>query len=93
VRLNDQAVFELVNQKEGDYVKENRVIMAVRSYNNSIETTAAINPGNSGGPLINMAVEVIGITSVKVSVAGIEGMGYAINMVDALPTIQRLSSK
>jgi serine protease Do len=58
-----------------------------------IETTAAINPGNSGGPLVNMSGEVIGITSAKVSASGIEGMGYAINMVDALPVIQKLSSR
>jgi serine protease Do len=68
-------------------------VSSTQTYNNLIETTAAINPGNSGGPLINLAGEVIGITSAKVSVAGIEGMGYAINMVDARPTIQRLSSK
>jgi hypothetical protein len=36
---------------------------------------------------------VIGITSVKVSASGIEGMGYAISMVDALPEINKLLGK
>jgi serine protease Do len=62
---------------------------ATQTYNDLIETTAPINPGNSGGPLINMAGEVIGITTLAVT--GYQGMGYAINMVDALPVIQRLS--
>lgn len=57
---------------------------------NLLETSAAINPGNSGGPLVNMAGEVIGITSIKIAMAGIEGMGYAININSALPIIQEL---
>ncbi len=61
------------------------------TYNNLIETNAAINPGNSGGPLVNLAGEVVGITSLKLSTAGVEGMGYAINIRDAMPVIQRLS--
>jgi serine protease Do len=64
---------------------------ATQTYNDLIETTAAINPGNSGGPLINMAGEVIGITTLGAS--GVQGMGYAISMVDALPVIQKLSGK
>jgi len=55
-----------------------------------IQTNAAINPGNSGGPLVNMAGEVVGITSVKISAAGIEGMGYAISSDEAMPIIQQL---
>jgi S1-C subfamily serine protease len=64
---------------------------ATQTYNDMIETTAPINPGNSGGPLINMAGQVIGITTLDVS--GVQGMGYAISMVDALPVIQKLSGK
>lgn len=64
-------------------------LSATQTYNDLIETTAPINPGNSGGPLINMAGEVIGITTLGVS--GYQGMGYAISMVDALPVIQKLS--
>jgi serine protease Do len=62
---------------------------ANQTYNDLIETTAAINPGNSGGPLINMAGEVIGITTLGAT--GVQGMGYAISMIDALPVIQKLS--
>ncbi len=55
-----------------------------------IETSAAINPGNSGGPLVNMAGEVIGITSVKIATVGVEGLGYAININTAIPIIDQL---
>jgi serine protease Do len=66
-------------------------LSATETYMDLIETNAAINPGNSGGPLVNLAGEVVGITSLKLAAAGIEGMGYAINIKDALPVIQRLS--
>jgi S1-C subfamily serine protease len=55
-----------------------------------IGTDAAINPGNSGGPLVNMAGEVVGITNAKLVETGVEGIGYAININDALTTINRL---
>jgi len=55
-----------------------------------IETSAAINPGNSGGPLVNMAGEVIGITSIKIATVGVEGMGYAISINTAVPIIEDL---
>ncbi len=58
-----------------------------------IETSAAINPGNSGGPLVNLAGEVIGITSAKIASVGVEGMGYAISIDTALPIIQELVTK
>lgn len=55
-----------------------------------LETTAAINPGNSGGPLVNLAGEVIGITSAKIATVGVEGMGYAISTETAIPIIEEL---
>jgi serine protease Do len=58
-----------------------------------IETSAAINPGNSGGPLVNLAGEVVGITSAKIASVGVEGMGYAISIDTAIPIIQELVNK
>ncbi|MHB1653219.1 MAG: S1C family serine protease [Desulfitobacteriaceae bacterium] len=60
---------------------------------NLIQTDAAINPGNSGGPLVNYRGQVIGINSAKNQEPGFEGMGFAIPISDALPTIQQLIQK
>ncbi len=60
---------------------------------NLIQTDAAINPGNSGGPLVNYQGQVIGINSAKNQQAGFEGMGFAIPISDALPTITQLIEK
>ena len=60
---------------------------------NLIQTDASINPGNSGGPLVNYQGQVIGINSAKNQEAGFEGMGFAIPISDALPTIKQLIEK
>jgi len=57
---------------------------------NLIQTDATINPGNSGGPLVDYQGQVIGITSVKYMETGFEGMGFAIPISEALPTLQQL---
>lgn len=55
-----------------------------------LQTDAAINPGNSGGALINMAGELVGITSMKIS--STDGMGFAIPISDALNSIEQLKN-
>jgi serine protease Do len=58
-----------------------------------IQTDAAINPGNSGGALVNARGEVIGINSVKIATAQVEGMGFSIPISDAKPIIDELINK
>lgn len=49
-----------------------------------IQTDASINSGNSGGPLSNANGEVIGVTNMKLISSGVEGMGFAIPIEDAI---------
>ncbi|KRM71617.1 S1C family serine protease [Lacticaseibacillus brantae] len=60
-----------------------------------IQTDAAINSGNSGGALINLAGQVIGINSMKLSGstgsnATVEGMGFAIPSNEVVSIINQL---
>ena len=55
-----------------------------------VQTDAAINPGNSGGALCNAAGEVIGINTVKITITGYEGMGFAIPSNDVLSICREL---
>ena len=55
-----------------------------------IQTDAAINPGNSGGALVNAKGEIIGINSAKISSTGVEGLGFAIPINEALKIIEQL---
>jgi serine protease Do len=58
-----------------------------------IQTDAAINPGNSGGALVNADGVVVGINSAKISVAGVEGIGFSIPINTARPILQSLIEK
>lgn len=59
-------------------------------YADVLQTDAAINPGNSGGALINLAGELVGINSMKISQETVEGIGLAIPINLAAPIIEKL---
>ena len=78
--------------------KDRMVEVSVSNSNTSdyvmkvLQTDAAINSGNSGGPLCNANGEVIGITSLKLISSGVEGMGFAIPIEDAVEKAEQIIS-
>lgn len=72
----------------------NRTVSSSEDWDmNVLQIDAAINPGNSGGPLINMAGELIGINSMKISDTQVEGFGFAIPINEVLPIVQQLEAE
>jgi serine protease Do len=57
-----------------------------------VQTDAAINPGNSGGALINLAGELIGVTSMKIASQNVEGMGFAIPVNEIITIVEQLKA-
>ncbi len=55
-----------------------------------IQTNAAVNPGNSGGGMFNMMGQLVGIVNAKSSGTGIEGLGFAIPVNEALRVTEQL---
>ena len=53
---------------------------------------AAVNSGNSGGPVYNSRGEVIGVVTAKYSSSGVEGLGFAIPINDAVSIATELIS-
>ena len=57
---------------------------------NMFQITAAVNAGNSGGPVYNSRGEVIGVVTAKYADEGIEGLGFAIPINDAVSIARQL---
>ena len=57
---------------------------------NMFQIDAAVNEGNSGGPVYNAQGQVIGIVSAKYSSSGVEGLGFAIPVNDAVSIANEL---
>ncbi len=78
--------------------KERLVEVSVSNTNSAdwvmsvLQTDASINNGNSGGPLANANGEVIGVTNMKLVSSGVEGMGFAIPIEDAINYANQLVS-
>ena len=60
---------------------------------NMFQIDAAVNSGNSGGPVYNAAGEVIGIVTAKSADTGVEGLGFAIPINDAVSIASDLITK
>ena len=60
---------------------------------NMFQIDAAVNPGNSGGPVYNERGEVVGIVTAKYSSSGVEGLGFAIPINDAVKIADDLITK
>ncbi|MBD2871806.1 S1C family serine protease [Paenibacillus arenilitoris] len=58
-----------------------------------IQIDASINQGNSGGPLIDLDGRVIGINSMKIADFGVEGIGFAIPINNAMPIVESLRER
>lgn len=58
-----------------------------------IRVDAAINQGNSGGPLIDLNGRVVGINSMKIADFGVESIGYAIPINNAMVIVKDLIEK
>ena len=60
---------------------------------NMFQISAAVNSGNSGGPVYNSNGEVVGIVTAKYSDEGVEGLGFAIPINDAIDIAKQLIEK
>ena len=57
---------------------------------NMFQLDAAVNSGNSGGPVFNDRGQVIGVVTAKYNASGVEGLGFAIPVNDAVAIAEDL---
>ncbi len=60
---------------------------------NMFQIDAAVNSGNSGGPVYDQRGQVIGIVTAKYSNTGVEGLGFAVPINDAVTIADDLINK
>ena len=77
---------------------KDRLVDASQTYGkeyimNVLQTDTSINSGNSGGPLANANGEVIGVVNMKLVIEGVEGIGFAIPIDDAINYANQLREK
>lgn len=53
-----------------------------------IQTDASVNRGNSGGPLLNKYGEVVGVVNSKIADVGIQGLSFAVSIINALDNLE-----
>lgn len=58
-----------------------------------LQTDVSINPGNSGGPLITNDGKVVGVATLKIKAAGVEGIGFGVPISTALEMLNIEFSK
>ena len=75
---------------KGIIAGKNRLVGSTSIMLEAIQIDAPINEGNSGGPLLNINGEVIGVNSMKIASAKIEGMGFAIPINTVMSYVDRL---
>ncbi|RKP51354.1 PDZ domain-containing protein [Cohnella endophytica] len=80
---NKKRVIPVSLNQDGNYDWEQEVI----------QIDAAINQGNSGGALVDLNGKLVGINSMKVADTGVEGIGFAIPIDNAIPILQTLMEK
>ena len=79
------------SQTTGAISALDRVITTdVNSSINMFQFDAAVNSGNSGGPLYNSKGEVIGVVTAKYASTGVEGLGFAVPINDAVSIAQQI---
>lgn len=81
---NDSVTMGIIGGTEREITYDGRTMTVM-------QTDAAINPGNSGGAVINMDGGVIGITSAKIQMESVEGIGFFIPSGAALPIVETLT--
>ena len=60
---------------------------------NMFQMDAAVNSGNSGGPVYNDKGQVVGVVTAKYASTGVEGLGFAIPINDAVSIADDLITK